>query len=229
MWPCARGSGKVQLRSGNGRSSDPLSTDQGYDTDSQQPGHHHHSDGNNTRSTGSTPEGGSKMNTLLEVRETCQRNNSLSGRSDNDEEVEMINCTPSVHPPTINHTTTIQQPSNVQNIPVDNVIEASSSGRISASDTVHSWSALPGSNPRSKFPHYGHNKLSRKTTTDPQLILAQARRNCDVQRSVDDVREGTSDNQRTVSSVYTLPGTSEAGTKAKIDLRSGGINMITNL
>ena len=227
----------------NGRNSDPLSTDQGYDTDSQQPGgyrasRHSHSDGDDVRGTpGSTPGASSKMNSIIEgypIEESSQlllqRNDSLSGGSENDREVEFINSTSATTPnsPNLNCSGLKQTPGSTSELQLPrthdagSVIDTSLGGRNSATDTVHSWSAFPGSNPRASFPEYGLSKTDRKTTADPQVILAQAKQNCDA-------LNGGLDASGSSTNAYTLPGTSETGTKARIDLRTGGISMITNL
>ena len=211
----------------NGRCSDPLSTDQGYDTDSQQPGQrlHYRSDGQGTSdSSPSFPE-----------QETTQpllhRNSSLSGKSDNDREVELINSASASAPVLSSKTFSciIQNTKPACNDfdETSSVIETSIGGTISASDTVSSWSAVPGSNPRAIFPSYGVKNLDKKKITNPQEILEQARLNCAIQRNAD--LPQSSRTEKTGDNGYTLPGTTEAGTKARIDLLSGGVNMITNL
>ena len=223
----------------NGRYSDPLSTDQGYDTDSQQPGgcrvdRHSHSDGDDFRGTpGSTPDASSRMNSIVEnyskeddTQILLQRNESLSGGSDNDREVEFIisTSTAATNSPNSNLKQSLQgllvAPSNREE---EHAIDTSLGGRNSVTDTVQSWSAVAGSNPRSSYPDYGLPKTDRKTTTDPNIILAQAKQNSENRpNALPSVGDPT-------VNAYTLPGTSEAGTKARIDLRTGGISMITNL
>ena len=68
-------------------------------------------------------------------------------------------------------------------------------GRNSATDTGHSWSALPGSNPQASFPEHGLSKTDRKTTADPQPILVQAKENCDALSDGGLDASGTSTNE----------------------------------
>ena len=181
---------------------------------------------------GSTPDASSKMNSIVEAYPSedgtqirIQRNDSLSGGSENDREVELINSAPTSTQNSVN-VNNIIKPSEgslqVSSLETD-AIETSLGGRNSVTDTVHSWSALPGSNPRATYPEYGLNKPSKKT--DPHTILAQARQNCEMRTAA----EESDRSEAAACNGYTLPGTSEAGTKAKIDLRAGGVNMITNL
>ena len=96
------------------------------------------------------------------------------------------------------------------------VIDTSLGGRNNATDTVHSWSAFPGSNPRAPFPEYGLSKTDRKTTADPQVILAEVKENCDA------LHNGGLDSSGPSTNAYTT------NTEARINLHTGGISMITN-
>ena len=88
----------------------------------------------------------------------------------------------------------------------ESMIETSQGGRLSGTDTVTSWAAVKP--PKSSSHHHfeGHQ-------------VAQ-------QRHSQHFSQGGSSQ---LPSSYTLPETSESATKAKIDLRAGGVNMITNL
>lgn len=219
----------------NGRCSDPLSTDQGYDTDSQHPTHmglHSRSDGNGS------PESSTSLPEQDADQSQTNRNNSLSGRSENDHEVELINSAslsaqsmPNQNPICLKNSENSHPndlPTSTHDID-DNcsVIDTSIGGSISVSDTISSWSGVPGSNPRASYPAYGLQNPNRKKNVDPQLILEQARLNNGVHRNNEAALKARVD--KTAGSTYTLPGTTEAGTKARIDLVSGGVNMITNL
>lgn len=245
-----------------GRSSDPLSTDQGYDTDSQQHGCRACCDSQSDNDHSCSPRPSSITKPSLVVRSvepnvlpTITASSDLEGQSnniiapipikgipvrtnhvrspsdeslcsENDKEVQMIisstdNSNPSSpagHGDNGNYD--IEQTSN-QNRIADDVIDTARGGRLSMAESVTSWCAHAGSNPRAVNSSYGkHNKGKNKKTADPNVILANAK----MRENGDTPPQG-----RSKTYVYTLPGTAAAGTKAKIDLKNGGIAMITNL
>lgn len=250
-----------------GRSSDPLSTDQGYDTDSQQHGCRACCDSQSDNDHSCSPRPSSTTKPSLVVRSIdtnvlptitassdleCQSNNIIapipikgvavtskhtrspsdeSLCSENDKEVQrIISSTDNSNPSSPaghgdcngNYDIDHRAPPNGRGaIDRDDVIDTARGGRLSLAESVSSWCAHAGSNPRAVNSSYGkHNKGKSKTTADPKVILANAK----MQDSGDTPPQG-----RSKTYVYTLPGTTVAGTKAKIDLKNGGISMITNL
>lgn len=319
-----------------GRSSDPLSTDQGYDTDSQQQGCRGcggaHSDTDQPCSPRAIMNGPkptlvvrSVDHSLLQLRDSrtlspvestnvsedgsgalikrndipntspskkvytgekrrsrCSASDLSDCTSENDREVERIitsangsvSSSPAAHGDSgaydeddelyrdvshdqylLDHPVAFGRHadslSSVGERPEDEeMINTECGGRMSVAESVTSWCAHPGSNPRASSSSYGRSKsYNHKKTSDPQVILANARRNhveqlqkntppyCNNEgesRSSSPSRKsyGSDQSQKqnsTKNYTYTLPGTAATGTKAKIDLKSGGISMITNL
>ncbi|XP_076812163.1 adhesion G protein-coupled receptor L3-like [Clavelina lepadiformis] len=251
-----------RFSSRNGRSSDPLSTDQGYDTDSQQLAQiqrrlphndndcllrHHpsvsaarscvHSDLDQQEKTISPGEM-ERSTVKRSYRNSSQfstkhRNHESDCESENDLEVEFINSTtPSSHIDDALVKNAVQSNQNLHhccnttelNDSNQNLIDTTQSGRVSASKSVTSLSSVD--------PKYALPSCSAKETkVDSKEILAHDREQLDTRDSIvsaEFVSERKPyDSQQ--SNCYTLPGTAEAGTKARIDLRTGGISMITNL
>ncbi|XP_078485419.1 adhesion G protein-coupled receptor L3 isoform X1 [Ciona intestinalis] len=243
-----------------GRSSDPLSTDQGYDTDSQQPNHlcPNPNDSGELPPTPpsnllvrSVPLISEEQNRLRHIHSTPSVANSVrksvgsvhedpasdasDSSSENDREVELLTSAQSSRS-VVDHESEItqlydelaastSQPQSYGQYPsheTEPCLPGDAGDRLSPTGTVSSWAAVPGSNPRSVNPSYG-KRNSRKTTTDPKVILANARRRQESEES------RHSDHLEHHNTSYTLPGTAAAGTKARIDLRTGGISMVTNL
>ena len=263
-----------------GRASDPLSTDQGYDTDNQQHGCRACCDSQSDNDHSCSPRPPSLPKQTLVVRsldattavlptiaastdierqangiiapipikgvpKNSNRGNSISEESlcsENDKEVERIisstqsnSSSPAGHgdsgnfddidqdgPCNTDHNGFVKQPRHGHDLGGDDVIDTACGGRLSVAESVTSWCAHAGSNPRAVNSSYGiGNKGKSKRTADPNVILANAKKRAD--------NGDTPPQGRSKTYVYTLPGTAATGTKAKIDLKSGGISMITNL
>ena len=171
---------------GSGRSSDPLSTDQGYDTDSCQQlqfGRHAAASSSNQQRR--------KENVIMTSSANSSRTTEDDESSENDLEVEKIN----------RHNEALLSPADSESM-----IETSQGGRLSGTDTVTSWAAVKPPKSTSHH-HFDHHQVAQ-------------------QRHSQHFSQGGSSQ---LPSSYTLPETSESATKAKIDLRAGGVNMITNL
>ena len=224
----------------SGRQSDPLSTDQGYDTDSQQPSQilNHSSHGEELFNRNSPYIRG--LGTPLGPLNERRRKNSMSGESDsvseNDREVETINYSTAqelVLPTSADAQQGYVTSAMPSPLPLIESREESveRTPRISddshnAFDTVKSWSAITGSHLKSSYHENGPSRSTRKSTVDPHVIIAQARQKS-IRNSFESCGSGGSEDKP--MNGYTLPGTAASGTKARIDLRSGGVSMTTNL
>nr|XP_039262526.1 adhesion G protein-coupled receptor L3-like isoform X2 [Styela clava] len=277
-----------------GRSSDPLSTDQGYDTDSQQQVCRGCCDSHSDNDHSCSPRPPSAPKPTLVVRSVensvlpstsvlatvesddgeprqhriiapipikrgrrSSKPNPRASASDlsdcvseNDREVERIissthestNSSPAGHGDSGNFEDddhSADPSTNGQKIHPnvichgpdgEEMIDTACGGRLSVAESVTSWCAHAGSNPRAVNSSYGkNNKNKSKKTADPNIIIANAKRQQN-ENNENNRRNGESVSQpRSKTYVYTLPGTAATGTKAKIDLKSGGISMITNL
>ena len=222
-------SSKTDLPGRSGRQSDPLSTDQGYDTDSQQPpmmmNHFSLCEGEVFQSSPQPVEMMPPQESLRERRSSPASSDS----SENDREVEIINSSRQTrrHPSSDDYVTSV---SSLQRGPHgdDVIMTHAKEGNLSAFDTVKSWSAISGTRLKSAYLANGGVKSNRKSTIDPQVILAQARQKHELRSSVESSGSGGL-KDKTGGIGYTLPGTAAAGTKARIDLRTGGVCMTTNL
>nr|CAB3263481.1 latrophilin-3 [Phallusia mammillata] len=221
----------------SGRHSDPLSTDQGYDTDSQQAAqqlatHRHSSDIPKPHYTSLVVTNSGKASSSP-CSSQLTRPSSASAESDcaseNDREVELIigvTANRSGKPENAAHSSgaadKVTLDRELDDISLDG-IDTATGGCVSGCGTVASWSAVPAHDPRvanTKFAAMNNVRRERSNSSHNDLTPSLDA------RSVDAEAKCTRSND---PCTYTLPGTAQAGTKARIDLRNGGISMITNL
>ena len=231
----------------NGRSSDPLSTDQGYDTDSQM---------QNRREI--TPPRDdiqlARRTTGLKRLKSKSEGGEDSTDSENDREVEnIIGFAPGEE---------LADPMTSLSGDNDEAIDTARGGLISPTDTVTSWAAVSGlagdqacfvtskqaSASDTSCSTSGIGSSSGVGSASMHMILAKHHHQQQQQQqqhaAAAAVASGAAVDYRNSSygsgsggggpltdsfCSYTLPGTSDAATKARIDLRKGGINMTTNL
>ena len=238
----------------SGRHSDPLSTDQGYDTDSQQPLIIPKQKSNvspKPHFTSLTVT--NAMNASHASLSDCHRNSYAAGammrnssgsvasdcHSENDREVELIiNASSGGN---LDSAGLGGSSSDILPNPSDSLnaneycgalgdsyadgIDTATGGCLNAYDTAASWSAVAASDPRLSNSHQTSRHVAQNSTKqtaskwlkpDTTTVQPNDENNSQVLKKGDPLS-------------YTLPGTAQAGTKARIDLRSGGISMITNL
>ena len=181
-----------------GRSSDPLSTDQGYDTDSQQ-----------LPSAMPVHQCEEARNVKPPLRCKDERRTSPANSeciSENDQEVELINSS-TQHRRRATHQTCEVSPSSREFGEDDN------SGRLNAFDTVTSWTAYSGTRLKEVYLKTKSDIQRGNLKAYPSLNVAQPRNKQEPRREAD--------------ASFTLPGTSNAGLKTRIDLHNGRISMTT--